>query len=120
MLESTSAASTVENDAARLLREVSRRQKLLAVVHAPLFRAHLRRAPGLLNIARLLAFLPVLMAVALVAIAGYLPEQAILLGSILGVGLVVTLYLDVRCRQDALVALLEGSDTIGFPKSPAE
>ena len=120
MLESKLAASPVENDAARLLREVSRRQKLLGVVRAPLFRAHLRRTPGLPNIARLLVFLPFLMAVALAAIARYLPEQAVLLGTILGVGFVLTLYLDVRCRQDALVALLEDSGTIGFPKTPAE
>lgn len=123
MSESTSTASTeeaasTEDQAARLLKEVIRRQKFLAVLHAPLFRAPAQRAPGLPKPMRLL-FLFFMLPGALGIMVEDL-KHAVYLGGTFGVLLVVALYLDVRCRQDALVALLEDSDLIGPAKSPAE
>ena len=117
MPESSSTAP-IEDDAARLLKEVIRRQKFLAVLHAPLFRAPAQRAPGLPKPMRLL-FLFFLLPGAVGTMVENLEHAVFLLGTF-GVLLVVALYLDVRCRQDALVALLEDSDVIGPAKSPAE
>ena len=118
-MDDKSPTSPLETDpAAQLLRDVSRRQKLLGVLHAPLLRASTRSVAGLPRFWRYLGLLPVVVGLIAFFLAKYAREHALFIGAILAMGLLQALYLDLRCRLDALTALLEENGTIGFPKEP--